>query len=178
MELQDVLNSRRSVRAYESGRQVTQEQIRQLVAAASLAPSWKNSQTARYYCIHSPEALAQFSEACLPAFNAEHVPNAVLLVTTFVVNRSGYSRDGTADNELGNGWGIYDLGLATENLLLKAQDLGLGTLVMGIRDADQIRSMLNIPEEETIVSVLAVGYPAEHPDQPHRKTPDQILKFF
>ncbi|MCD8331974.1 MAG: nitroreductase family protein [Oscillospiraceae bacterium] len=178
MQLQAVLESRRSIRAYEAGRQVTREQVEEIVAAASQAPSWKNSQTARYYCVLSPEMVEKFSQACLPPFNAQRAQNAALVVTTFVANRSGFSRDGTPDNELGNGWGIYDLGLQSENFLLKAKELGLGTLIMGIRDADKIRAMLDIPEQETIVSVIALGYAAESPERPPRKTPEQILRFY
>ena len=74
--------------------------------------------------------------------------NAVLIISTFVHNRAGFQKDGTADNELGNGWGCYDLGLQNENLILKAEELGYGTLIMGIRDAEKIREMCSIPETE------------------------------
>lgn len=70
--------------------------------------------------------------------------NAVLLVSTFVHNRAGFQKDGTADNEIGNGWGCYDLGLQNENLILKAEELGYGTLIMGIRDADKIREFCSV----------------------------------
>ena len=74
--------------------------------------------------------------------NAGKCENAVLLVSTFVHNRAGFQKDGTADNEIGNGWGCYDLGLQNENLILKAEELGYGTLIMGIRDADKIRDFV------------------------------------
>ena len=35
-----------------------------------------------------------------------------------------------------------------ENLILKAEELGYGTLIMGIRDAEKIREMCSIPETE------------------------------
>ncbi|MCD8005115.1 MAG: nitroreductase family protein [Oscillospiraceae bacterium] len=178
MQLQDVLESRRSVRAYAPDKQVTREQVEEIVAAAAQAPSWKNSQTARYYCVYTPEMVEKFSSECLPPFNAKRSANAVLVVTTFVANRSGFSRDGTPDNECGNGWGYYDLGLHSENFLLKARELGLGTLIMGIRDAGKIRALLDIPEEEIIVSVIALGYAAESPEKPPKKTPEQILRFY
>ncbi len=44
------------------------------------------------------------------------------------------------DNELGNGWGCYDLGLQNENLILKAKELGYGTLIMGLRATSSVRS--------------------------------------
>ena len=49
---------------------------------------------------------------------------------------------------------------------------------MGLRDADKIREMLSIPEEETIVSVIAVGKAAEEPARPRRRELNEVLKFF
>ena len=83
-----------------------------------------------------------------------------------------------ADNELGNGWGCYDLGLQNENLILKAEDLGLSTLIMGLRESDKLRELLDIPEAETVVSVIAVGKADESPARPPRKELDTIAKFF
>ena len=65
--------------------------------------------------------------------------------------------------------GCYDLGLQNENLILKATELGLSTLIMGLRDGDKIREMLSIPESETIVSVIAVGKADEEPSRPRRR---------
>lgn len=179
MELQKVLEERRSIRAYEPGRQVEKAQIEQLIQAAIYAPSWKNSQTARYYVAMSPEVTAQIREKCLPELNRTKVAEApVLIVSTFVSHRSGFERDGQPTNEVGEGWGFYDLGLHNENLLLKARDLGLDTLVMGIRDAEKLRSVLSIPEEEVVVAVIAVGYRAVNPDMPKRKEVAEIAKFF
>lgn len=47
---------------------------------------------------------------------------------------------------MGNGWGCYDLGLQNENFVLKAAELGYGTLIMGLRDGEQLRKVLDIPE--------------------------------
>ena len=178
MEFQTLLESRRSVRAFDGSKSVTEDQIRQLVDTGIQAPSWKNAQTARYYCVLDEAKRADFLKNCLPEFNAKSANGAALVVTTFIANRSGFDRSGTPDNECGNGWGFYDLGLHNENFLLKAKELGLDTLVMGIRDAGKIREMLSIPEAETIVAVIAVGYGTESPVRPKRKQPDDILKFF
>ena len=116
---------------------------------------------------------------CLPdAGNAGKSEHAALIITTFIHDRAGFQKDGSADNELGNGWGCYDLGLQNENLILKATDLGLSTLIMGLREADRLREILNIPETETSGSVIAVGKAAEEPIRPHRKPIEEIAKFF
>ena len=53
MEFQKLIESRRSIRKYDGSKKVTKEQIETLIAAATEAPSWKNSETARYYCVLS-----------------------------------------------------------------------------------------------------------------------------
>src|SRR5699024_5255814 len=114
---------------------------------------WKNSQVTRYYVAQSEEALKRVREA-LPEFNRNNTKDApVLIVSTIVKSRSGYNVDGTASNELEDGWGCYDCGMQNMNLLLKASELGLGTLVMGIRDAGKLKEVFEIPEEEIVVSV-------------------------
>ena len=112
---------------------------------------------------------------CLPEFNANNVEGAsALIVTAVVKNRSGYERSGEPTNELGNGWGVYDLGLANENLLLKAAEMGIGTLVMGIRDEKKLHEILSIPEEQMVVSVIGVGYGTVLPDMPKRKSVEDV----
>ena len=51
MEFQKLIESRRSIRKYDGSKKVTKEQIETLISAATEAPSWKNSETARYYCV-------------------------------------------------------------------------------------------------------------------------------
>ena len=84
MELQDILNERRSIRSYDADKKVTKEQLEIIINAAILAPSWKNLQTSRYYCILSDEMIKEFSDKCLPEFNQKNSEGAALVVTTFV----------------------------------------------------------------------------------------------
>lgn len=179
MELEVVLKERRSVRKYQADRKVDKAVVEELIQAAILAPSWKNSQTARYYCVMSEEMLKKVKEECLPEFNRASCADApVLLVTTFVRDRSGFGRDGKPDNEVGNGWGYYDLGLHNENLLLKAKDLGLDTLVMGIRDGERLGKLLEIDSNQIVVAVIALGYGNAAPEMPKRKAVDEIARFY
>ncbi len=177
MELTQVLNERKSIRRYQN-KPVEEEKIRAMIEAAILAPSWKNMQTSRYYVVSTPEKRTQVWEA-LPEFNRNNTKDApVLIVTTVVLNQVGFNKDGSVVNELGNGWGYYDCGLHNMNLMLKASELGLGTLVMGIRDADALKQILNIPEQESVAAVISVGYPDIDPVRPKRKTVEEIAKFY
>ena len=64
-------------------------------------------------------------------------------------------------------------------MIEQARELGLGTLIMGIRDEAKIREILSIPEEECIVAVIALGYPtaAEVVKRP-RKEIGEISRFY
>lgn len=53
MEFSQLIEERRSIRHYDESKKVTKEQIEEMVQAAIQAPSWKNSQTARYYAVLS-----------------------------------------------------------------------------------------------------------------------------
>lgn len=61
MEFEALLKARRSVRAFDETKAVTEDQIKTLIEAGIQAPSWKNSQTARYYCILSDDIKAKFA---------------------------------------------------------------------------------------------------------------------
>ena len=177
MELREVMQKRKSIRQYLTT-PVEEEKVKAMIEAAILAPTWKNAQEIRYYVAVSEEKRQAVLDA-LGEGNRKKTQNApVFLISAVILNRAGFQKDGSADNELGNGWGCYDLGLQNENLILKATDLGLYTLIMGLREADRLREILNIPETETIVSVIAVGKAAEDPIRPHRKELSEIAKFF
>lgn len=178
MEFQELILKRRSVRNYDENRKVSKDQITQLVQAAIEAPSWKNSQTARYYVVMDEQILKKFESECLPTFNQKNSAGAALIVATFKAGRAGFDRvTGNPDNEVGNGWGYYDMGLSNANFVLKATELGLDTLIMGIRDADKIRALLGIPEDELIGPVIAIGYGTAVSQRPKRKEPEDIIKF-
>ena len=61
-----------------------------------------------------------------------------------------------------------------KNLLLKAAEMGIGTLVMGIRDEKKLHEILSIPEEQMVVSVIGVGYGTVSPDMPKRKSVEDV----
>ena len=103
MEFEKLIEERRSIRKYNSSRRAAKEQITAMVQAAIQAPSWKNSQTARYYAILEEAKCEEFSESCLPQFNRDSSKGASYLVTTFVKNRSGYNRETGAHSDFFGG---------------------------------------------------------------------------
>ena len=179
MEFLKLIEERRSIRAYKEGVSVSREDVEQMIYAAQQAPSWKNSETGRYYAIISSEGVAKVRETCLPGFNFERTANVgAFIVTAFKRGISGFTPDGAKTDEHGEGWGAYDLGLQNQNLLLRARELGYDTLIMGLRKEDQLRELLGIPDDEALMSVIAVGKRAADPVKPERKNIDDIVKFF
>ncbi len=175
MEFGELIAKRRSVRGYEAGREIDNELIREIITEAYQAPSWKNSQTARYYVANTPESIEKVRNA-MPEFNRLNSNNAALVITTFVKDISGFNA-GTAQNELSNKWGAYDLGLNNAYFVLAAKEKGLDTLIMGIRDAAVLREEFGIPKTEQIVSVIALGYGEKQPAPRADRAVDEVAKF-
>ena len=175
MELQTCIEQRRSVRKYKD-QSVPRELIREIIRAATFALSWKNSQVSRYYVAEgdTKKELATY----LGEFNGRNVQNApVLIVSTVVDKRSGFTRAGEYETHLKDGFQYYDCGMQSMNLCLKAHELGLATLVMGIYDEAAIRKLFAIDESQIIVAVTAVGYADGETSMPKRKSVDDITVF-
>ena len=172
----EVLNSRRSVRSYDAEKKISEAEVRELLTATQEAPSWANQQPSKYYVAIGEEKLAAAKE--LIGANKDRVAGApVIIVSTFERGKSGFFQ-GKATNEVGEGWGAYDNGLSNCYLILKARAMGFDTLIMGMRDADQLRQLFAIPENETVMAVIALGYRAEEPTHPDRRNLEDIVKFF
>lgn len=172
----DVIASRRSVRSYDATKTISEAEVRTLLAAVQNAPSWANMQPSKYYVAISPEAVAAVQD--MVGGNKERIKGApVLIVSTFEKGKSGFFR-GQQTNELGDFWGAYDNGLSNAYLVLIARAMGYDTLIMGMRDASALRTLFQIPAEETVTAVIALGYRAEEPSQPKHRDFEEIVKFF
>ena len=175
MEFSILLEERRSIRNYQPNVQISKEDIEKMIYAAQQAPSWKNSQTGRYYVAISKNGVECVRNA-LPEFNAVRTRNAsAYIVTTYKTKISGYSSEEQPTDKNGDAWGAYDLGLQNENLLLKACELGYDTLIMGLRDVDKLVEIFEIPNDEAIMAVIALGKRKNDPEKPQRKPIDEIL---
>lgn len=174
--LDDLFATRRSIRAYEAGRTISEAQVRELLAATQNAPSWANMQPSKYYVAMSQEKREAVLE--MIGGNKDRVINAsVLIVSTFEKEKSGFFR-GTPANDAGDLWGAYDNGLSNAYFVLKARDMGFDTLIMGMREADKLRALFAIPETEAVMAVIALGYRAEEPNMPVHRPLDEIVKFY
>jgi len=173
----EIVASRRSIRSFDPTRSISEAEVRTLLQTVQEAPSWANLQPARYYVVMSPDRL-EAAKDLIGEMNKRSAGGAsVLIVSTFVRGQSGFAR-GVAADEIGDGWGAHDLGLSNAFLVLKARAMGFDSLIMGYRETAGLRALLDIPEEESVMAVIALGYRNADPAKPARKPLDEIARFF
>lgn len=177
MELKDCIFTRRSVRKFLD-KPVDHATLEQVINVAAYAPSWKNTQISRYIAIEDRAVLDAICRDYLPGHNANIVSGAPLLVAqTFVKSRSGFERDGSYTTQRKDGWQHYDCGIAAQTFCLAAHEAGLGTVIMGIFPHEELGAFLNVPEDQELMALIAVGYPAEEPIAPKRKDAEALLTW-
>ncbi len=150
--INEVMRRRWSPRVFEEGRPVEREKILTLLEAARWAPSCFNDQP-RYFLVFDgtdAEALER-ARGCLAEGNAWATKAPVLMLS---VARETFEKNGKP-----NRWAQHDVGLATENLLLEAVELGLAAHPMAGYEAERARSEFGIPEGFTPIAMIAIGYP-------------------
>lgn len=77
-----------------------------------------------------------------------------------------------------NEWFMFDLGLAVQNLCLKAHELGLGTVIVGLMDHDACKKVLSIPEDYEAVVSIPIGKPEDDPrPAPGRKELKEFVRI-
>lgn len=172
----EVLKSRRSVRSYDASKTISEAEVRELLVATQEAPSWANQQPTKYYVAMTPEKVEAVSNL-VGERNKQNIAGApVLIVSTYEKGKSGFFQ-GNQTNEIGDGWGAYDNGLSNAYFILAARAKGYDTLIMGMRDSDELRKLFGIPENECIMAVISLGYRADEPNQPTHRPLDEVAQF-
>ena len=133
METIQAIRSRRSVRKYQQ-RLVPHEVVEQIVADAAYAPSWKNTQIARYILVEDRAAIDKMAEEMVLdfKFNEKTLKScAALMVLTYITGRSGFARDGSYATPKEAGFEMVDAGSAAQTCCLAAWERGVGTVITG-----------------------------------------------
>lgn len=177
MNLVECINTRRSIRKFTEA-PVSHETIEKIVELAKMAPSWKNTQITRYTIVESKELKDKIAaEATIP-FNANSINSAAAVVAVSVVkNRCGFERDGSYSTVKKDSWQMFDAGAAVQTFCLAAHEYGIGSVIMGIFDYDKVAEMVDMPDTQEMVALIALGYPDETPEAPKRKTPEELLSY-
>jgi len=161
METNQAISQRASVRDYLD-KPVEQALLKKLVDAGRRAPSARHVEPWDFVIITERNILAQIADK---AVNGNFVKGAAACIAVFCRETKYYLEDGCA---------------ATQNMLLQAADLGLGACwIAGDKKeyALEIASMLEVPDEYKLVSMIAVGWPKESVEQKKNRTLDEVLHW-
>ena len=153
MHTLEAIRKRCSLRAHLSDKPVELEKIDIVLEAARLAPSARNSQPWRFVVVQGREAV---SELVRGAFTG---PGSIIeLAPVIIVGCARPDDDVTHDEKP---YYLFDMGMAMQNMLLAATDLGLVTHPMAAFREQEIKRILQIPEDVRVVLVTPLAYPQE-----------------
>lgn len=156
MTVYDTIVSRRTIRKFKQ-QPIERAILEKLVDAARLAPSAANMQPLKYAIIDTKDTVDRMFEQVkwagyiAPAGNPGDGERPVAFIAILVdtdIRSAGYE---------------LDVGAAAQNIFLSAEEVGIGTCWMGAIDREKIKGILSLPEKYLINTVIALGYPAEHP---------------
>ena len=155
MELKEALLKRRSVRKF-SEEPVLEEMIEELLHAAMSGPSACNKKPWDFYVVSNKEVLKELQSAS--KFTKMTAPLAMIVC-------------GDLSRALPLGMAEYwiqDCSAATENILLRVTDLGLGAVWCGIhpqkRAVQKVREILGMKDKLVPLNIILIGHPAEEPE--------------
>ncbi|MDW3212801.1 MAG: nitroreductase family protein [Ilumatobacteraceae bacterium] len=192
---EEVVRGRRMTRAFRTD-PLPAGMLDELIDLASRAPSagktqgWhavalEGDQTSTFWDITLPEPRRS-------TFRWQRLPDAPVILLPFAdpqayVDR--YAEPDKARTGLGSGtdaWPVpywtIDTSMAVMNLLLAAEDAGLGALFFGVfRGEEQLRAAIGVPARLQLLGAVALGYPAGDHDGAGRSSgrarrrPDEII---
>jgi nitroreductase len=159
-ELAELIAVRWSPRALDPTAEVTDDQLRALLEAARWAPSYGNTQPARYLLGRRGDDTFGAIYGTLNSGNKAWTHAAAALLLGAVVRRNSKGDIPYAE---------YGLGLASENLVLQAFAEGLVAHQMSGFDAAAARTVFDLPEDVTPLVVIAVGKLGDASDLDERR---------
>ena len=175
MELQEAILKRRSVRKFTEDA-VTDEELKQIFEAVRWSPSWANTQTWEFIVVRDKalmeKIVATYSDKN-PATKCSLTASALIVACAKTGVSGCYG--GKQVTSIPN-WEIFDLGIAVQTLCLKAHELGLGTVVVGLMNHEACEKVLALPEGHKILAVIPIGRPAVPPKEgPARKDLSEMV---
>jgi len=160
----DTILNRKSIRKYKAI-EVSDEIIEDLLRAAMAAPSAGNEQPWEFIVLRDKEIMRKITEF--------HPYSRMLLNADVAIVVCG-----DESKERFKGYWVQDCSAATENILLAAEDKGLGAVWLGIYPledrVDSLKELLNLPKSVVPLSIIPVGYPDEQKDPVDRFNKDRI----
>ena len=165
MTLLETIRKRYSCRAYQE-RAIEQEKLDSILEAARLAPSARNMQDWRFVVVTDGPTKRQVAETT----NKPDAFDKAGAIIAACSNSDHVMRCGQAI-------GPIDVAIALEHICLQATELGLGTCWIGSFDPKRVQQILGIPDDVTIVELMAVGYPVDSRPEPKRESIEKIACY-
>jgi len=146
--------TRRTIRKYKQ-EDVPEEILIRCVDAARLSPSAANRQPLKYIIVTDTGLLRPvFSTLSWAGYLPDYQPSEEEMPRAYIVI--------LLDKEIRKDKGD-DAGIAAMSISMVAYDEGLGSCILGAVDREELRKVLNVPQNFDIVLVVSLGYPAENP---------------
>ncbi|MFP3974670.1 MAG: nitroreductase family protein [Dehalococcoidia bacterium] len=156
METLEAIHQRASLKNCLSGREIEREKLEKILDAARWAPSARNKQPWRFVVVQGKENVEKVADKAFGGFGRVNlvVREANVLIFAFANHEENLMPDGAY---------FYptDVGLAFENLLLAATELGLVTHPMTAVDQAALKEVLGVPEGERFIIATPLAYPAQ-----------------
>ncbi|TZE81898.1 nitroreductase family protein [Calorimonas adulescens] len=160
----DAILNRKSIRKYKNIK-VSDEIVQELLRAGMAAPSAGNEQPWEFIVLRDKEIMKKIAEV--------HPYSQALLNADVAIVVCG-----DESKELLKGFWVQDCSAATENILLAAEDKGLGAVWLGVYPVkgrvDAIKRLLNLPDSVIPLSIVPVGYPDEQREPADRFNKERI----
>jgi nitroreductase len=152
METLEAISKRASLKNRLSPREIEVEKIAKVLDAARLAPSARNQQPWRFIVVQGKENVENVVTKAFFEFSQGFKEAPALI----------FACANPSDDVIHEGreYYLFDVGLAFENLLLAATDLGLVTHPMSSVKEDELRKVLNIPGKVRFVAATPLSYPS------------------
>ena len=152
METSEAINTRASLKTRLSSKEVESDKIIKMIEAARVAPSARNNQPWRFIIIKDKETIKSL------AANAFYDVNNMVGEAPVIIAVCANPDDDMKTS--GKDYYLFDAGLAVENMLLAATDLGLATHPMSGLDEPAMKKILGIPDNIRVIVAMPVSYPA------------------
>lgn len=162
MELQEAILNRRAIRRFTADI-VTDEELQQLFEAVRWSPSWSNSQVWEFVVARDRDLIQKLTETYQmpkglnPATKCSLAASALIVVCAKTGVSGCYECKECTKHA---NWYMFDLGIATQTLCLKAHEMGLGTVVVGLFDHDACNRLVALPDGFESVAIIPIGRPA------------------
>ncbi|MFA5252017.1 MAG: nitroreductase family protein [Phycisphaerae bacterium] len=165
MTVLEVIRKRYACRAYID-KPIEREKLDQIFEAARLAPSAKNLQDWRFVAV-SEKSKKQQVAASTNHFEVFEKAGVIIAACS----NSNYIM------KCGQAAAPIDVAIALEHICLQATELGLATCWIGSFEPEIVRKVLNVPQDISIIELMAVGYPADKAKNPSREPIENIVCY-